>query len=104
MNTLADFKRYLALPNAAIRIVSYEWWNYNTNGWVSKPPHNPNYRGVAKLQTNAVALEDENGKKSWLTFPKASEVAFDKANSLITITSQGHRLVYKWANLALVEA
>ena len=104
MNTLADFKRYLALPEAALRLVSHEWWNYNTNEWNANTPHNPNFRGVAVLQTNAVALEDENGKRSWLTFPKASEIAFDKANSLITITSQGSRLVYKWANLALVEA
>lgn len=105
MKTLADFKRYLALPNAALRMVSLEWYDTNRGEWVSRPPHNPNYRGVAILQSNAVALADELTKsgKSWLYFPKASEIAFDSAGNMITITERGTRMVYQWANVALTD-
>lgn len=106
MRSLADFKRYLALPNAAMRMVSHEWYNGNTKEWIIKPPHNPNFRGVAILQSNAVAFDDDTTKsgKSWLYFPKASEVAFDNATNQVTITERGTRLVYEWANVELIDA
>jgi hypothetical protein len=104
MRSLADLKRYLALPNAAMRMVSHEWYNATQGEWISKSPHNPNYRGVSILQSNAVAFEDDTTKsgKSWLYFPKASEIAFDSATNQITITERSTRLVYQWANVELV--
>lgn len=104
MKNLTELKHYLTLPNAALRTVSLEWF---MNGeWVTiniKPEHK-NFRFVGKLQTNAVGLEtDTESGLSWLQFGKASEWAFDKSISMITKTSDGTRISYKWANLAIVE-
>lgn len=61
INTLADFKRYLATPEAKIKLVS--------------APTMPNHkylgvtRGVAKLQTNAVKLEGG----SWLDWYRGTK-------------------------------
>lgn len=101
MKTLADLKRYLALPEASLRMVSLEW--LRDGEWVSTHVRNPNFRGVAVLQTNAVALADDTVKsgKSWLYFGKASEWAFDEGSNLIVNLSGSTRITYKWANLAL---
>jgi hypothetical protein len=103
MKNLSELKRYLTLKGAALRLVSYEW--LKGNEWVSVPPHNPNFRFVAKLQTNAVALEDDTMKsgKSWLDFGKASEWAFDRSTNTMVRLSGGVRLTYKWANVAIIE-
>lgn len=100
MKTLADLKRYLALPNAAMRMVSIEW--LRDGEWQVTPVRNPDFRGVAVLQSNAVAFEDATKSgKSWLYFGKASEWAFDEASQIAVNVSGGTRITYKWANLAL---
>ena len=105
IKTVADFKRYLALTGPtvserpALRMVSLEWRDFNTGEMVHQPVRNPNFRGIEKLQSNS--LKFEGG--SWLDIPKASEVEFDNDNQLITITQKDCRLVYKWANVAIVD-
>jgi hypothetical protein len=70
MNTLADFKRYLATPNARVRMISFHGQTPN--------PALAEWRTVAKLQTNAVAFATANNSgKSWLEFGKASGWTFD---------------------------
>jgi len=101
MKNLTEFKKYLAHPDASLRMVALEW--FRDNEWVSVPVKNPNYRGVAKLQTNAVALADEDGKKSWLYFGNASEWLFDNSTNLAVNLSGGCRITYKWANIAIVD-
>lgn len=104
INTIADFKRYLALTGptpseqASLRMVSLEWRNRETGEFVHQPVRNPNFRGIAKLQTNS--LQFEGG--SWLDIPKASEVEFDNSQNRITITQKDCRMVYQWANVAIV--
>jgi len=97
MKNLTEFKKYLALPDAAIRLVKYE--TMRDGEFVSVPPKNPNYRGVMKLQTNSVKLEGG----SWLTFGKASEWQFDHDASRAVNTTQWSRMTYTWANLMQVE-
>lgn len=105
INTVADFKRYLALtgPNpgeqAALRMLSLEWRNSQTGEFEHRPVRNPNFRGIAKLQTNS--LQFEGG--SWLDLPKASEVEFDNDNNRMTITQKDCRMVYVWSDVAIVE-
>jgi hypothetical protein len=93
MNNLAEFKRYLARPDANIRMMSIE--HLRNGEWVSGPVKYPDWRSVDKLQTNAVKFEGG----SWLYFGKASEWAFDNASG-IAVNLSGHtRLTYKWANV-----
>jgi len=70
MNTLTDFKKYLATPNARVRLIS-----------VGGRPANPSiagWRTVGKLQTNAVAfVSDTASGLSWMNFPAASKCQFD---------------------------
>lgn len=96
MKTLADFKRYLATPEATLQMVAIEHRNPNTGEWVSKPPHNPNPRKVAKVQTNSIALLDPMTKsgKSWLDFGKASEWQFDSASNTAVNETKYTRLTY----------
>jgi hypothetical protein len=69
MNTLADFKRYLATPGAKVRLISI-------NGATPRPEL-AEWRTVATLQTNAVAFVTANKSgKSWLYFGKASDWRF----------------------------
>lgn len=104
MNNLTELKKYLALPNAALRMVSLEW--LKGNEWVSVKlkPELEEFRLVAKLQTNAVALITDNTPAgiSWLDFGKASEWAFDKTTNTAVNLSGGTRITYKWANVAII--
>ena len=102
MKNLAELKHYLTLPNAALRMVSLEWF---MNGeWVKIPvkPELAQFRFVSKLQTNAVELVTGDGV-SRLDFGRASEWAFDKSVNIAVNVSDATRITYKWANLAIVE-
>jgi hypothetical protein len=102
MKNLTEFKHYLTLPKAALRMVSLEWF---INGeWVSiqVKPELAQFRFVAKLQTNAVELFTGNGV-SRLTFGKAREWTFDKSMNLAFYSSDDTRITYIWANLAIIE-
>ena len=105
MKTVADLKRYLALTGptpgeqASLRMVSLEWRNSQTGEFEHRPVKNPNFRGIAKLQTNSLMFEGG----SWLDIPKATETEFDNENNLITITQKDCRMVYQWANVAIVD-
>lgn len=96
MNTLTDLKRYLATPNAVITMTGYEL--PAGDGWRALTPHNTKPRTVAKVQTNAVALFDDNTEsgKCWLDFGKAAEWSFD-GNTAIK-TSDYCRLTYRIGN------
>ena len=83
MNTLADFKRYLAKPEAQVKMIELSW-----DGEL-RPIKNPDWRGVRKLQTNAVQFE--NG--SWIHFSKASEWSFEPGK--VINESHGIRIVYE---------
>lgn len=103
MKNLSELKKYLALPNAALRMVSLEW--LKGGEWISTEvkPAMQQFRFVGKLQTNAVALQTENTKSglSWLYFGKASEWAFDTSTNTAVNLSGGTRITYKWANVAI---
>lgn len=105
MKNLSEFKKYLALPNAALRTISLEWLVNGEWKQIKLNPDMHNYRFVGKLQTNAVALITENTEDglSWLDFGHASEWAFDKSTNTIIKLSGGTRITYKWANVAIVE-
>ena len=94
MKTLTDLKRYLATPNATLTMTGHALLNRNQE-WIPSPVlHNPNPRTVKKLQTNAVALNDNATKsgESWLDFGKASEWTF--TDNTATLTSSFVRLTY----------
>jgi hypothetical protein len=98
MKNLAELKRYLAQPNAALRMESLEW--YQDGKWVNLEIKHPNFRGVAKLQTNSFALKtDTESGASWLQFGKASEWAFDTTTNRMVYLSSGTRITYRWATL-----
>ena len=104
MNNLADFKRYLSTTGErpdqqpSLRMVSLEYWNEQEGEWVARRVHNPNFRGIAKLQTNRLKFDDD----SWLDIPTAKQVEFDSTRNLITITKGYTRLTYKWANTIIL--
>ena len=104
MKNLTELKHYLTLPKAALRMVSLEW--FMSGQWVTieLKPELKEFRFVAKLQTNAVALATGlDDHESWIRFGRASEWAFDNSVSLITNTANGNRLTYQYANVAIVE-
>jgi hypothetical protein len=92
MKTLADFKRYLATPDAQLNMIELSY-----NG-VDKPVKDWGFRRVAKLQTNSVALATPTlaSGKSWLDFGKASEWTFNEANKSAVNESNGTRITYLW--------
>lgn len=102
MKNLTELKHYLTLPNAALRTVSLEWFMNGEWKKIQVKPELQQFRFVSKLQTNAVELITGDGV-SRLDFGRASEWAFDPSTNTITNTTQGNRLTYVWANLAIVE-
>ena len=102
MHNLSEFKKYLANPAASVRMVSLEY--LKNGGWESVAVHDPNFRDVAKLQTNAVSFKSSTGgNDSWLSFGRASEWAFDHSAGIAVNVSGGTRITYKWANFIIVE-
>ena len=89
------------MPDASLRLMSLEWLH---NGeWKPITVHDPNFRSVAKLQTNAFSLESSLGKQpSWIYFGKANEWAFDHSAGTIVNLSGGKRLTYRYANFAVI--
>lgn len=77
MKTLADFKRALVLGS--------KWRAYN------EYCGDLGIREVEKLQKESVCFKTEQGKTSWLQFPKATE---------FEINSKGQALIYWPANYA----
>jgi hypothetical protein len=68
VKTLADFKRFLALPGATVQITRHDY--------VLRDKAKPGFldpRTVAKLQTNAVQFSGG----SWLYFKSAREYRFN---------------------------
>jgi hypothetical protein len=102
MKNLTELKHYLTLPNAALRMVSLEWFMNGEWVNVTLKPELAQFRMVSKLQTNAVELVTGNGV-SRLDFGKASEWAFDKSKNLAVYSTPDDRLTYEWANVAIVE-
>ena len=102
MKNLTELKHYLTLPNAALRMVSLEWF---MNGeWVKIPvkPELAEFRFVSRLQTNAVELYTGN-HVSRLDFGRACEWTFNKSQNLAFYASDLDRLTYQWANLEIQE-
>ena len=99
MQTLADFKRELAKPNALFELIKRELKRPDSE-WEETPIALPlqGPRSVAKLQTNAVAFTTPNNSgKSWLWFGTAASWEF--VNDLAITTDingdYGLRLTYK---------
>jgi hypothetical protein len=88
MKTLADFKRFLAEPDATLTLIKYA-----VNGDVQLHKYQGIPRKVSKLQTNSVRLATPEGKTSWLDFGKASEWAFD--DELAVNANSGVVLIYR---------
>lgn len=85
--SLAEFKRMLQ-PGT-------KWHAYHHGGG-SMAPKDMGVREVSKLQSNAVAFKMENGKESWLQFPKAKEMKFEN-DSFIILEDGKPLLTYKKA-------
>jgi len=98
MKNLSDFKRYLATPDAELRLAAIEHLNLTTGEWMAKPPHNADWRKVAKVQSNAIALITPTTKSgsSWLYFGKASEWTFNADNALAISANEHTRLTYEY--------
>jgi hypothetical protein len=85
-------------------MVSLEWFMNGQWMKIQIKPELEEFRFVGKLQSNAVTLiTGPDNRESWIRFGKASEWAFDNSINMITNTTKGHRISYKWANLAIVE-
>jgi len=104
MKNLTELRHYLTLPNAALRTVSHEWFMNGQWMKIQLKPEREEFSFVGYLKPNAVSLIiGPDNRESWIKFGKASEWAFDNSINIITNTTKGHRISYKWANLAIVE-
>lgn len=97
LNSLADFKRFLATPGATVQIIRHDW----------ATSHNPkpgffDPRKVVKVQSNGVAFESSSSSNgSWLYFDKASNYRFDGDKVTVDLKSDGtfdKVMVYKCWN------
>ena len=93
IETLADFKRYLAMPEAKLQLTGIAWFTPETKFWRQLPVHNSSWRKVGKVQTKMFTLVDEEGKPSWITFGKADEWEFNDWTA--TNTAGDTRLTYQ---------
>jgi hypothetical protein len=101
VHSLADFKRFLALPGATVQVIQNDWTDPVK---VSHPirPKTAEYwqpKGVSKLQSNGVWFTT-----GWLAYPKAAHVRFTGDTAVLDMNQDGmftHVLVYA---LSLVES
>ena len=100
MKNLAELKRYLSTTGERleerpyVRLVTLEYRDQEGEPFQFMTVTNSDFRGVAKVQTNAVFWDDGNR----LEFPTAKEVEFDSSQNTFAITRGRTRLTYKWAN------
>lgn len=97
MNNLSELKKYLALPQAALRVMAVEW--LVGNEWVSKVVQNPNFEFAKTITATKATLTDN----SQVRFSQARGWAFDRSTQVAVQLSVGHRITYKWANVAIIE-
>ncbi len=82
VHTLADFKRFLAMPGARVRAVAFAWFDEETNcyNFVQPSTRIATRRAIESVSPSFVVFEGG----SRLSFGKASEWSFDAFNALAT--------------------
>lgn len=95
VRTLADFKRFLALPGATVQITRNDWADATKTIHPLTPKANYwDTKQVATLQSNTVQFTTG----SWLKFPKAAHARFDGDTVTLCMNQDGtfkDVLVYK---------
>lgn len=87
LKTLADFKRFLALPGATTQLIRHDWFPERERKPAIWEP-----RTVDKLQTNAVAFKmTDSERPSWLYFDGASRFRFD-GSDIFSVLLDSERL------------
>jgi len=79
LNTLADFKRFLATKGATIQLIRHDF--HNPQPGIRGAKFNFNPRTVEKLQTNSVKFSGG----SWLNLSPASHFRFD-GTDMVTVS------------------
>lgn len=86
VRSLADFKRFLALPGATVQVTRNDWTDPEKTIHPLTPK--PGYfdpKQVAKVQSNTVQFTSG----SWLTFPKASHARFNGDTVTLCMAQDG---------------
>ena len=96
MKNLSELKKYLAFPGAAVRVIAIDW--LNNNQWFREDNPNPNFEFAKTITTGKAILTDN----SQIDFGQACEWAFDNSTAVMVKLSGGHRITYKWANVAII--
>lgn len=95
VRSLADFKRFLALPGATVQVIQNDWMDPAKTIHPLKGREGYfDAKQVAKLQSNTVQFTSG----SWFQFPKASHAKFDGDTATFCMNQDGtfqHVLVYK---------
>jgi len=94
VHSLADFKRFLALPGATVQVVQNDWSDPNKtiHPIIPKPGYWES-KQVVKLQSNGVYFTT-----GWLAFPKAAHARFEGDTVTLCMNKDGSFravLVYK---------
>lgn len=73
VRSLADFKRFLALPGATVQVIRNDWMDpTKTSHPLTAKPGYFDPKQVAKLQSNGVYFTT-----GWLAFPKAKDARYN---------------------------
>jgi hypothetical protein len=99
MKNLSELKKYLALPEASMRVMSYE---FLMNGTWESIKVDQNYKSIRNVTKDGFELEFEGGCVSFVYFGKSHEWAFDHGSQVIVHLNGGSRVTYKYANIAVV--
>lgn len=95
VKSLADFKRFLAVPGATLQVVRNDWMDpAKTSHPLTAKPNYFDAKQVQKLQSNTVQFTTGG----WLQFPKAAHAKFDGDTVTLDMNQDGaftQVLVYK---------
>jgi len=104
VRSLADFKRFLALPGATVQVIRNDWSDPTKTIHPIVPKAGYwDTKQVQKLQSNTVQFTSG----SWLTFPKASHAKFDDDTVSLCMQQDGtfsQLLVYRLSLVDLTPA
>ena len=85
IKTLADFKRFLALPGATVQVIRNDWSDpAKTCHPITPKPGYFDAKRVIKLQSNGVYFTT-----GWLAYPKAVHVRFDGDTATLCMNQNG---------------
>lgn len=100
VRSLADFKRFLAMPGATVQVIRNDWSDATkTIHPITPKPGYFDPKQVSKLQSNGVYFTT-----GWLQFPKSAHARFDGDTVTLCMNQDGtftHVLVYKLSEAAV---